>query len=899
VYQVYGEKLDGMREPSGITAAAPTFSWRLRCEDRGLRQAAYRIVVANHAGQTVWDSGLVPSAQVHGIPYGGGALCPNTDYVWTVASRSNSGDQAVGTQQTFSTGITDTSLWKATWIEATLARKPLTDCTDSLKVMRGLVPGRDPQDVLNPCLYFRRAVELGDKQVKRAIAYATAHGVYELHINGEVYGMPLVPGYTVYAKHQECQRYDVTASLAPGENVFAAIVADGWYTGKVGLMGIGEQYGTTNAFFLQVFLDYADGTSRLVCSDEHFRWSTGGYRYADLFVGERFDAGLEPQGFTLPGYDATGWQPVVCRGYGYGQLTGPMSDPVRVLREQRPKALLKTPAGEIVLDAGENVAGYLRATLRGTKGDAVTLEYSETLDECGNFLQNVRVPGQNKDQKDCYVFGADGEAEYCPRFTYHGFQYVRIEGATDPKLSDFTVVVIGSDLERTGSFICSDDRLNRLQENIFRSQQGNMLYVPTDCPQREKAGWTGDMQIYAPTACFNMDVEAFLRKWLGDMRLEQLPGGQVPHVIPDIPSNAYVSGADHTSSAGWGDACVIVPYRLYETYGDARVLAENYDMMLRWMAHVEHEASTAFPDGYEAMSPERKEWQKHLWNTGFHFGDWLIPSLSGSNSSPMTGAAMTKELTATAMFAYSAGLMAEIARILGDGERAAHFRELKGKIKNAFAREYVKDDGSLAAEFQGMYVLALQMDLLPETKRQAAVGRLVRMIEDNGGRLDTGFLSVPFLLDVLYDSGRPDVAFELLFQTRRPSWLYEVSWGATTVWESWNNITEDGKRHCHSYNHFAFGCVGDFIYRHVLGLQREAPGYERLRVQPDFSCGLEWASGSLETVYGKIAVEWRKEGADVFVRAEIPPNVTADIASGAHETTRAGSGTHEFRFCIM
>lgn len=898
MFQIYAEKLDGMREPAGITDTEPVFSWRLRSDREGVGQAAYRIVVATRAGETAWDSGLTASARVHGIPYGGRALSPNTDYVWTVTSTSNRGEQAVGVQQAFSTGITDMSLWRARWIEATSPRKPLTDCTDTVQVMRGLAPARDPENALNPCLYFRKAVRLDGGEIARAIAYASAHGVYELYVNGDSHGAPLVPGYTVYAEHLECQRYDITASLVRGENVFAAIVADGWYTGKVGLMGIGEQYGTANSFFLQVFVEYADGATAVICSDEGFSWNTGGYRYADLFVGERFDAGLELEGFALPGYDASGWRPVVSRDYGYGRLTGPMSEPARILREQRPKALLRTPAGEVVVDAGENVAGYLRATLRGKRGEVATLEYSETLDEHGDFLQNVRVPGQNKDQKDYYVFGKDGEAVYCPKFTFHGFQYVKVEGAVDPQLSDFTVVVIGSDLEQTGSFACSDERLNRLQENIFRSQQGNMLYIPTDCPQREKAGWTGDMQIYAPTACFNMDVEAFLRAWLGDMRREQLPGGQIPHVIPDIPSNAYVSGAGHVSSAGWGDACVIVPYRLYEAYGDARMLAENYDMMLRWMVYVEREASNTFPDGYENMAPERRAWQRYLWNTGFHFGDWLVPSLSGINSSPMTGAALTKELTATAMFAYSTGLMAEIARILGDRRREVHFGELKHAIKDAFTREYVKDDGSLGVELQGMYVLALQMDLLPETQRRAAFDRLVGMIEANGDRLDTGFLSVPFLLDVLYDNGRPDVAFGLLFQTKRPSWLYEVSWGATTMWESWNNITEDGKRHCRSYNHFAFGCVGDFIYRRVLGLQREAPGYEMVRIQPDFGCGLEWASGSLETVYGRISAEWRVEDGNAVVRAEIPPNVTADIASGTGRTARVGSGTHIFRFPI-
>ena len=876
MYQVYAEKLDGMRNPAGLTDPRPAFSWRLRSDAHDVAQTAYRVVVTSAAdGRVVWDSGMLESSDVHGVPYGGLPLSADTDYTWNVTSVATSGEESTGKEQHFSTGITDAALWQAHWIEATEPRKPLGDCTDTATIMQGLVVNPDDrEDALNPCLYFRKTIEL-EGGVRRATAYATAHGIYELRVNGRRYGAPFAPGYSVYAKHLECQRYDVTEALRPGTNALAAVVADGWYTGKVGLMGIGEQYGTSNAFLLQVFVEFDDGSSEVVCSDRDFKWATGGYRYADLFVGEKFDAGGEPEGYSLPGYDDSSWSPVAVRDYGYARLTGPASEPVHILREQAPKALLHTPAGEMVLDAGENVVGYVRARIGGAKGHRVMFEYSETLDGHGDFFDNLKRPGQNKDQRDIYVFARDGQEEYSPTFTFHGFQYVRITGAPEAQLTDFTVVVIGTDLEKTGSFACSDERLNRLQQNIFRSQQGNMLSVPTDCPHREKAGWTGDMQVYAPTACFNMDVEAFLRRWLYDMRLEQLPNGQIPHVIPTIPSDGYITQSANASSAGWADACVIVPYRLYQAYGDPGILRENYSMMLRWMDYVQ----TMAPTG--------------LWNTGFHFGDWLVPSLLG-NGGPMMGAEMTKTPVATAMFANSAALMSQIASALGDSSRQAHFRELEAHIMQAFATEYVKDDGSLAVNLQGIYVLALQMGLVPETLRPAAVGHLVRLIDENGGCLDTGFLSVPFLLDVLYDNGQPDVAFKLLFQTKRPSWLYEVGWGATTMWESWNNIAEDGTRHYQSYNHFAFGCVGDFIYRRILGLQRIAPGYREVRIAPDPRCGLSSASGSLETVYGKVAVDWKLEGGEAFVRAEIPPSVTAELAIEPRPVT-VGSGTHEFR----
>ena len=503
------------------------------------------------------------------------------------------------------------------------------------------------------------------------------------------------------------------------------------------------------------------------------------------------------------------------------------------------------------------------------------MEYSEVLDKEGNFLKNII--GQNKNQTDAYIADRDGEFSWRPRFTFHGFQYVRITGLSDLRKEDIQVYVLGSDLERTGEFLCDHEKINRLMQNIYRSQQGNMLYIPTDCPQREKSGFTGDMQIYAPTAAILMDVEAFLRKWLANCRLSQYPDGQIPNTVPDIPASQLITG-DEVSSAAWGDACVIVPWRLYQAYGDPEILRENYEMMNRWMQYVEKRAASGIPEGKEIQTEEEQERQKYLWNTGFHFGDWLIPSLSRNGvSDPMQGAEMTRELVAPAIFAYTTALMTEIAGILGDKEREEHYRFLNAKIREAYASEYIVGKGRLKLDYQGMYVLALQMKLIPEEQIPEMVQRLAELVHENDGCLDTGFVSMPFLLDALYENGRPEEAWKLLYQEKCPSWLYEVNKGANTIWESWMNIAEDGTRNNSSYNHFAFGCVADFIYRRILGIQIAKPGYGKVRIAPDLTCGMKWVQGCIETIYGRIEVSWEIQGENASLSVVIPPNVSAEV----------------------
>lgn len=893
MYRVYNGKCCGQKRPECLTEQ-PYFSWCLESDKKDTEQDGYEITVCRSDGKKICSTGVINSREVHNISCGEINLESAQDYYWYIKSFSSAGETAQSDYYFFSTGILDISQWEAEWIEPDIERKPCTDSRDGAKLLAGKMPYLDkPEKVLNPAVYFRKTFS-ACRKIRSAKAFVTAHGIYEMYINGIRYGKPLVPGFTVYKQYQEYQAYDITEAVREGKNVFGAIVADGWYLGKIGLMGIGNQYGENPAVLFQIRILYQDGTEEVVASDKTVRAAAGAFAYADLYVGEMYDERKELKGWQLPEYDSSDWRSVTTKKYGYDQLRGSSDEPVDYLYKREPKKIFYSEAGELLVDAGENIAGYISIAGRAQAGDQISLEYCEVLDEKGNFLRNII--GQNKNQTDKYIAGEDGEFYYKPTFTYHGFQYVRISGISPDEISGIKVYVLGSNMERTGDFVCSDPKLSRLQENIFRSQQGNMIYVPTDCPQREKAGWTGDMQVYAPTAGFLMDVEAFLRKWLANMRLEQRADGQIPHVIPDIPSNRCVShGYPEICSSGWADACVIVPYVLYMIYGDPKILKENYTMMNRWMGYVEKKAATEVPGDRNDYSEESLQYQKYLWNTGFHYGDWLIPSLSreGVAKKPIEGAEMTKELVAPAMFAYTTKLMTEIADILGDDERKMHYADLNRKIKTAYTHEYLEEDGTLKLDYQGIYVLALAMELVPEKYRAGLTEHLVSLISQNNGCLDTGFLSIPFLLDVLYENGKKEEAFRLLFQEKCPSWLYEIKQGANTIWESWTNILPDGRKNSSSYNHFAFGCVGDFIYRRIIGIECLEPGYKKIAIRPDYTCGLKWVRGYYICISGKIRVSWVHTETNTVLDVKIPPNVKAEIFwEGRTETF--GCGEYHF-----
>ena len=875
-------RVENQIEPFALGVANPAFSWAMESDRRAARQLAYRLTVSQ-GGECVFDTDQVNDDACLGIEYAGEPLQPLAEYAVRVEVWDNDGQYARADTR-FTTARFDLP-WRAKWAEPVQEPTPREKASPNFADWVAMETGPRDMSAFRPAQYLRQpfAVRTG---LKRALAFCTAHGVYRLYVNGErPDAREFAPEPTSYETFLQYQTYDVTRLLAPGVNVVGAILADGWWAGRVGMLGLAGQYGDKTAFLMELRLEYDDGAVETILSDG-FRATPGPIVYSDLFVGERYDARLELGDWCLPGYVDEGWQPVDAVDYGYDNLQAQYGPPVLPEREFTPAAVLTTPKGDTLIDLGQVIAGRVRFTLEALPGQEIRLEHCETLDEHGEFFQSIN--GHNKDQTDVYVTRY-GKQTYEPMFTCHGFRYVRVTGWPGaPKPEDFTAVVLASAMEDVGGFACSDARLNRLIENVRWSQISNTIAIPTDCPQRERAGWTGDISIFAPSMFLNRDARAFLTRWLTDARHAQWPDGRIPQVVPYWPGYREMNDLGDTHcAAGWGDAIITVPWAYYNACGDARVLRDNYRAMTGWMDFVEKQAAEGLPEGHEAFDAARLERQKYLWNTGFQYGDWLIPSLcKGGN--PMAGMQKTGAVAASAYFAYDASLMAQIALVLDDMEGYKRFAELNQRVTEAFIEEYVGPDGRLEADFQGLYVLCLAFDLVPDALREKMTAHLVELIAQNGGCLDTGFLSVPFLMDALSREHRRDEAFKLLFQTRCPSWLYEVEHGATTIWESWDAITEDGRPNQTSFNHYAFGCVEDWIFREVAGLNAAMPGYKRIRFTPGIDSGLDWAEASHMTPYGETSIRWEKAGDGYRLRVVVPANTEADIFFPSEDYTRDG-----------
>ncbi len=883
--------------PLGIDVKNPRFGWKLRSREKNLYQKAYRIRLFTGEDLAA-DTGVVESKCSVDVEIPGFEASPMTRYDWVLQVWDTLGRQAES-ESRFETGRMGIP-FAGGWVEPeqeptppSMVGKDMSKAADGVnpykKVKRDFAEFRPPKRIRIPFAVSR--------PVKQARIYATAHGIYELEVNGiKADERKFAPEFTTYHKILQVQTYDVTSVLHQGENVIGVTIADGWWAGRVGTTGDCCQYGDRLGLLLDCVIRYQDGTTETVTGEQGVS-STGPFVYADLFVGERYDARKETPGWSSPGFDDSAWKPVKKVLYPMDNLVGQYAPPVEEVCTLKPKAVFTSPAGETILDAGRVVAGVVSFTVNAPKGVVITLEHSEVLDEKGNYYNNIL--GVNKEQTDVYIT-REGTQSYCPHFTYHGFRYVRISGWPGRiSASDFAIHVYSSRMEDIGTFACSDPRLNQLTRNILSSQLANTISIPTDCPQREKAGWTGDIAVFAPTLTFNREADAFLSGWMNSLRIDQLPSGAVPDVVPDLP--AYKSFLTESfgfeTSCGWGDAVILVPLALYRQYGDTRILEENYGAMTRWMDYIQDRCENFHPDEYQTWDEKHKERSRYLWNTDFHFGDWLIPSVVLGNPDGMamnTTATATMKYVAPAYAAFSAKNMGEIAGILGKEKDQEAYEKRYERIRQAFMEEYVHQDGTMDADFQGIYVLALKFGLVPDELRERMTEHLCQMIRDNRGCLDTGFLSVPFLLDVLMENGQRQMAYQILFQTKCPSWLYMVEHGATTMWESWGATGEDGTVSTYSYNHYAFGCVGEWIYREIGGLKMLEAGYKKILVEPALDCGLTSAAVSEETPWGKASVSWEILEKKALVHVEVPVGTEAEIRLPGRERETVGSGSYVF-----
>ncbi|UFU03047.1 glycoside hydrolase family 78 protein [Ruania suaedae] len=708
-------------------------------------------------------------------------------------------------------------------------------------------------------------------QVQKATLYATAGGAYQVSINGaDVDDSVLKPGWTDYHERLVHESTDVTDLVQDGTNAIGIRFAGAWWTEKFGFHGTGRRiYGDQPAVAAQLHLELSDGSTQVIATDATWRAAAvGEITASSIYQGEDIDARRALPGWDQAGFDDANWPAAVVSDLAVVPEADP-AEPVRRVGEVAVAEVITTPAGKTVLDFGQNLVGRLRVRVRGPEGHVITLRHAEVL-EHGEL--GVRPLRYAKATDTVVCSGSQDVVE--PEFTFHGFRYAEVEnwpGEFDP--SAVTAVVISSDMRRTGWFESSHELVNRLHENVVWGMKGNFVSIPTDCPQRdERLGWTGDIQVFSPTASSLFDSDGFLTSWLRDVALEQArAGGVCPFVVPNVLG-------DPKPATAWGDAATVVPMVLYERFGDRAALAEHYPSMKSWMEVLVDLAG-----------------ERLLWEGDFQFGDWLDPAAPPDQPG---GARTDKDIVASAHVVRSATLLAEAATILGHPDDADHYGDYAERARQAWVNEYVTGAGRIVSDSQTAYAMAIGYGLVDGRTTQAMGDRLAEIVRRDGFVIGTGFVGTPIIADALSSTGHADVAGRLLLQTGLPSWLYAVTMGATTIWERWDSMLPDGTINpgeMTSFNHYAFGAVADWLHRGVAGLVPDAPGYARIRIAPLPIEGMEHASVRRETPYGLAESGWAETGEGTLrVHATIPANTTAQVALPGQDPFEVGSGTHEW-----
>jgi len=844
--------------PLGIDAMPPRLSWRLEDARRGARQTAYHVLVASSSARLkaghgdLWDSGMVAADATTQIVYAGTPLAARQRAWWAV--RVEDADKkatAWSAPAFFEMGLLDRRDWQATWIGSALVGGRWTTI---------------------PCPFLRKEFSV-TRRVAAARLYVTALGLHECSLNGApVSDDVFAPGWTDYRKRIQYQVHDVTRLIKRGRNALGAILGDGWYCGHVEWRGR-QCWGDRPRLLAQLELVFADGTRQTVVSDDSWTCGFGPLLESDMLMGESYDARLELPGWDKPGFAAPCWQPVCTFADPDVPLVAMPGTAVKRTQELVPVAPPQKDTrqwGTVkwVFDLGQNMTGRIRLAIKGERGTTVTLRHAETLNPDGTlYTANLRSARAT----DHYTLKGGATEVYEPHFTFHGFRYVEIAGLP-PEMTltrdAVTGIVLHSAMDFTGNFTCSAPLVNQLYKNIVWGHRGNFVDVPSDCPQRdERLGWTGDAQVFIRTATFNADVAPFFTKWQADMADAQSPGGAIP---PTAPSTNCVGMED--GGPAWADAFIICPWTLYLCYGDTRILARNYPAIRRFVASL--------------LEQSHQFIRCHPKVDGWHgFGDWLS-----------INAETPKDLIGTAFLAHSLDLLARIAGVLGKKTDAQKYRALHTRVRAAFVKKYFTPEGMVAAHTQTACVLALHFDLLPPELRRTALDALVADIQKRGLHLSTGFVGSPYLPQVLSDGGRADIAYQLLFQTGWPSWLYAVTQGATTIWERWDGWTHDKgfqDAGMNSFNHYAYGAVGDWLFRRVAGIDTDpaAPGYKHLIMRPCIERGgLTHATARYRAVTGTIRSAWRVRGTALTWTVTIPPNTSATLHIPAAHGARITEG---------
>lgn len=847
------------------------FSWRLESKEQNVMQSAYRISVVSE-NHTVWDSGKVNGAKQSFIPYEG-ELQPKTEYIWRVTVWDNKGNEAAA-ESTFETAFLRGEKWNAKWMESPFERLPVPYYTYGVE---------------NPVLRFSENIALCNA-VRKARLYATCYGVYRPLVNGKrIDDREFAPEFTPYAKRLEYQCYDVTALLQKGNNRLEMLVGDGWYFCAQTEVATANKRAVPSVLFA-LDVECENGEKQTYSSDESMLCRKTNILFSDLFMGEKQDLTLAEEED----------KPAVVKDYGFDILRCQAMPPIRPAELLEAKSITVSLKGETIVDFGQVIAGRVRVYIDEPKGTKITLEHTEVLDKDGNYFATTIM-------RQCDTLISDGKPlVFEPMFTFHGFRYLRVSGITNPELSRFTAVLLTTEKENASSFRCSDARFNRLYQNIRYSQKNNMMSIPTDCPTREKAGWTGDIALYAKAAVLIEDMTPFLTNWMEGLLCDQLQDGVIPLISPytkmydmvarktmsDFTENRRTDGLDGivnqnflncgensaTGIAGWSDAVVWVPYAMYKASGNTEIVKRSYSAMKKWCDWIIRTANerkgTDLPDEIDC----------YLWNTGFHFGEWLVPGRTSE------GFEICKEsaLYIASYFGYKTlAMMSELASEV-DKKDAEYYGGIAAKMKEAIVKGLFAHD-LLPHYLQGAYVLAFAFDLVPEEYYEEYKKRLVDLVEEHGRCLQTGFLATPYILDALEKIGRKDLAKAVLWQTKKPSWLYEVEHGATSIWESWTAMDEEGNPERISFDHYAFGVIDEWICRKICGLTPDENGYARFTVNPDTDYGFDWVERTFVCEAGEIYIKWDSDALTVHV----PPNTQANVIWKGKEY-HIGSGEYTF-----
>lgn len=819
----------------------PEVSFRLMSDRKNVTLKQARISVNGWSVKT--DSQIL-------IPYRGNKLQPFTEYQVRVEAEDNTGETAQA-ETVFETGRMETP-WKAEWI--TDGEYSFTD-----------------KKVSPVPMMFRKKFKC-IRKVKKAKIYASALGIYELTVNGKKAGdRYFAPGFTSYRHEMQYQVYDVTDMLSD-DNTLTAVVSGGWAVGSFVFTRVNRHDADRQAFLAELRITYEDGTKEVIGTDDSWEVTEDGpYRMADIYDGETYDASVDEE--KIP------WRKAAPEKLRFvPDLRADYSSPVRAHEEMHPVSRTKLADGTLIYDFGQNFAGVIKLKIQGKKGQVITVRHAEILNKDGSlnveFLRTAKATA-------AYTC-RDGQQEYSPRLTYMGFRYAGVSGISEENI-EVSALALYSDIEKIGDFTCSDEMLNRLQKNISWSSKSNFVEIPTDCPQRdERMGWTGDIAVFAPTACFNFDISRFIKKWLIDVRAEQLPTGGIPNTVPaqgyGFPATMPAMAVDW-----WGDACVLVPWAQYIAQGDIQVLKDMYPVMKKYVK------ACRFWAGFGIGQ------HRYIWNTPsvLHFGDWVAPDVP-----KMSQWQKRSKWTATASLYNTSRVTAMVADILGEKEDAEHFKKLSDKVADAYISIFTDGNGKMKEEFQTAYVLPLWFKMFPEDAQKKAAENLAQLVSRSDYCIGTGFPGTPYILFALADNGQEETAFKMLMNTKCPSWLYEVKSGATTIWERWDGldengecpISDDGTDMMISYNHYASGAVGAFLYERIAGIQAIEPGYRTFRIRPLAGGGITSARGSTDSPYGKIVSDWKIEEGIFSLDIEVPAGTKCAVTLPDGTTSEYGSG---------